>query len=283
MISPDYGMEYYAGTDTRGAPKGEMVLQGYEVRADCFKAEKDLCVELYHQKRRCFYVYADNVEEYEQWIPILKEVRAIASATTACIHNTSFAHASHQVCRKARYKIHADPLRARAFEVAFEATQKMMEVASERLPEISEADALTELICDMIYDVVLSDSFIDDPNSFGKHSFASKTVLRKRLEMRVGPEVAAALQDINEQAERFRRRIKPELKAAWSEFVRAEDDLNEQIEKASCSQLPLYCHCCRCAAWLSSSAMGFMLAQMVSSATLLCVVPGNFASGAASA
>ena len=76
VVSPDYGMAYYAGSDTRGAPKGEMMLQGYEVRADCFKAEKDLCIELYHQKRRCFYVYANTVEEYEQWIPMLKEVRA---------------------------------------------------------------------------------------------------------------------------------------------------------------------------------------------------------------
>lgn len=76
MVSPDYSMAYYAGSDTRGAPKGEMMLQGYEVRADCFKAEKDLCIELYHQKRRCFYVYANTVEEYEQWIPMLKEVRA---------------------------------------------------------------------------------------------------------------------------------------------------------------------------------------------------------------
>ncbi len=84
MISPDYGMKYYAGADTRGAPKGEMVLQGYEVRADCFKAEKELCIELYNQKRRCFYVYADNVEEYEQWIPILKEVRD--SPNQFCIH-----------------------------------------------------------------------------------------------------------------------------------------------------------------------------------------------------
>ena len=83
VISPEYGMTYYAGTDTRGAPKGEMVLQGYEVRADCFKAEKDLCIELYHQRRRCFYVYADTVEEYEQWIQILKEVRAAALARAA--------------------------------------------------------------------------------------------------------------------------------------------------------------------------------------------------------
>jgi hypothetical protein len=125
----------------------------------------------------------------------------------------------------------------------------MMEVASERLPEISEADALTELVCDMIRDIVLSDTFIDDPNSIGKHTFASKTVLRKRLEMRVGAEVAAALQDVNEQAERFRRRVKPELKAAWPEFVRAEDDLNEKIEKASYLQLPPHFHCCHGARW----------------------------------
>ena len=111
----------------------------------------------------------------------------------------------------------------------------MMEVASERLPEVSEADALTELVCDMIYDVVLSDTFIDDPNDFGKHSYASKTVLRKRLEMRVGTEVATALQNINEQAEHFRRRVRPELKAAWPEFVRKEDELNERIKEASCS------------------------------------------------
>ena len=138
-----------------------------------------------------------------------------------------------QVCRKARYQIHADPLRARAFEVAFEATQKMMEVASERLPEISEADALTELVCDMIHDIVLSDTFMaDDPHgSGGKHSLTSKTVLMKRLEMRVGAEVATALQSINDQAEHFRRRVKPELKALWPEFVSEEDNLNERIEE----------------------------------------------------
>lgn len=135
--------------------------------------------------------------------------------------------------------MHLDPLRARAFEAAFEATRNMMEVASERLPEVSEADALTELVCDMIDDVVLSDIFIDEPNSLGKHSFASKTVLRKRLEMRIGAEVATALQDINEQAEHFRRRVKPQLHAVWPEFVRKEDDLNETIEEASFCR----CHC----------------------------------------
>ena len=212
VVLSDYSMAYYAGTDTRGAAKGELVLQGYEVRADCFKAEKDLCIELYHRKRRCFYVYADNREEYEQWMPILKEV-----------------------CRKARYQIHADPLRARAFDVAFEDIQKMMEVTSERLPEVSEADALTELVCDMIYDVVLSDAFLHDPHGSAKHPFTSatsKTVLMKRLEMKVGTEVATALQSINDQAEQFRRRVKTDLRAVWPEFARAEEELDSRIEEA---------------------------------------------------
>ena len=91
------------------------------MRADCFKAEKDLCIELYHRKRRCFYVFADDREDYEQWMPILKEA-----------------------CRKARYPMHPDAVRARVFDVAFKATQEMMEVPTDRLPEVSEADALTE-------------------------------------------------------------------------------------------------------------------------------------------
>lgn len=150
----------------------------------------------------------------------------------------------------------------------------MMEVASERLPEISEADALTDLVCDMIYDVVLSDTFIDDPNGFGKHSFASKTVLRKRLEMRVGAEVATALQDINEQAEHFRRRVKPELKEAWPEFVRAEDDLNERIEKASCFAIATHHCCCRCTCW--SFIVAAVLTKSRCSTLSLFVVIGNF-------
>ena len=161
----------------------------------------------------------------------------------------------------------------------------MMELASERLPEISEADALTDLVCDMIYDVVLSDTFIDDPNGFGNHSFASKTVLRKRLEMRVGAEVATALQDINEQAEHFRRRVMPDLKEAWPEFVRVEVDLNERIEKASCFAVAtaslwylMVSHCCR-----SPTRQPLLHTNsLCSDRQLLCGVPGNFASGAAS-
>lgn len=76
VVSPDYSVAYYAGSDNRGAPKGELVLQGYEVRADCFRSDRDLCIELYHRKRRCYYVCAGSAEEYEQWMPILKEVRA---------------------------------------------------------------------------------------------------------------------------------------------------------------------------------------------------------------
>ena len=87
MVSPDYSVAYYAGSDNRGAPKGELVLQGYEVRADCFRSDRDLCIELYHRKRRCYYVCAGSAEEYEQWMPILKEVRASKRALTqVCPH-----------------------------------------------------------------------------------------------------------------------------------------------------------------------------------------------------
>ena len=159
-VTPDYTMYYYANTGDR-QPKGEMHLQSYEVRPDCFKGEKDLCIELYHATRRCFYVFADSREDYEQWIPILKEV-----------------------CRKSRFLLHPDPLRRRAFDVAcayhhtvpphkphahacilvhdtsrkltamaaqrhpVAETQRMMEDDTDRLPEVSEADALVELICD---------------------------------------------------------------------------------------------------------------------------------------
>ena len=214
VVSPDYSVAYYAGSrDNRGAAKGELILQGYEVRADCFKAEKDLCIELYHRKRRCFYVFADNREDYEQWMPILKEA-----------------------CRKARYPMHPDAVRARVFDVAFKATQEMMEVPTDRLPEVSEADALTELVCDMIHHIVLTDAFADDPHS-SQHSsrfasLTSKTVLAKRIEMKVGAEVATALQAINDEAEHLRRRVKPQLRACWPAFARAQDDLNERIEEA---------------------------------------------------
>ena len=42
-----------------------------------------------------------------------------------------------------------DKLRARAFESAYAATLKRVE-AEDRSPELSEADALTELVCDCI-------------------------------------------------------------------------------------------------------------------------------------
>ena len=77
-------------------------------------------------------MYAETPEEYEQWIPILREV-----------------------CRKSRYAMHPDSLRAQAFEVAYAATLRRVEASSSQWPEGSEAEALTELVCDCISSWVL--------------------------------------------------------------------------------------------------------------------------------
>ena len=216
-ISPDYTVAYYANERDR-QPRGSMMMQGYEVRPDCFKGEKDFCIELHHRSRRCFYVYADSREDYEQWIPILKEV-----------------------CRKSRFRMHPDPLRARAFDAAFKSTQRTMEDDTDRMPELSEREALVQLICDRIDAVVLSDTdFFADSGQIRSATAASGLHLSRRFASFTSKKlvlatvlsvVGATLQAVHETADHLRRRLKPDLRSVWPEFTRLEDELNERIEE----------------------------------------------------
>jgi hypothetical protein len=214
---PDYRVSYFKSPGDR-QPKGGLILQGYEVRPDCFKSEKDLCIELYHRSRRCFYVFADTREGYAQWIPILKEV-----------------------CRSARHELHPDPLCVRAFNVAYGATQLLMEDHTNRPPEVSETDALVELVCDRIDHIVLGDAFLAEQDSshikMSRRRFASFTS-KKFVVATVLHAVVPTLQSVHDQADYLRHRLKAELRTVWPEFTRAEDEFNERIEEVRCG-LPL--------------------------------------------
>ena len=236
---PACTISYYSNPRDR-QPKGEMILQGYEVRPDCFKNEKNLCIELYHRTRRCLYVYADNHEDYKQWICIFEEV-----------------------CRKARYQLHPDPLRAIAFNTAYKATRMMLENTMHREPEGSEAEALVDLVCERVDRIVLGDTFLEDNsrhNLAGKLSiFTNKsepgaplgdvvglriltatvcTRARVCVEFVVATAqscVVPALQSLHERADFLRLNLKAELKLVWSEFIRIEGELNERIAEVRCN------------------------------------------------
>jgi ferredoxin len=216
VVQPDYTLSYYAHKGDQ-RPKGEMNLQSYKVRTDCQRDQKDFCVELYHPKRRCLFVYAESKESYAQWTPILREV-----------------------CRKSRYVLHPDPMRTRAFEVAYAATSRRVanvENAAGQIPEGSEAEALAELVYDCIHSIVLVEVY---PESLSQEAHfkrvgmrTSRYLVAKRLAARVGADVLAAIQDIHTTADQVRQ-LQTELRSPymWGQYIEAEDELGRRIDEA---------------------------------------------------
>eukprot|EP01052_Picozoa_sp_SAG31_P018628 SAG31_NODE_1326_length_8761_cov_3.896791_2_plen_796_part_00 len=220
VVRADHSLAYYANeTDQR--PKGEMILQNYQVRTDCQREQKEYCLELYHSRRRCLYVYLETQDEYEEWIPILREA-----------------------CRKSRHVLHPDALRARAFEAAYGTVVRRFE-AVEKRPEGSAADALTDLIFNCISDRVLVDVYPDFSKYTSSHEGslglkrlglrASKYVLDKRIGAAVSTAVVASLHRIHEIADevyQVHRTQWQESPYLWGQFLNTEEELADLVDGA---------------------------------------------------
>lgn len=163
--------------------------------------KKEHCLELYHWRKRKFYVQFENEEERKDWRPILQ----------TC-------------CRKAKQPINPNPVQAAAFNAAYDRTRWRNSIWGWWYWDSPEAELIGALAFDVCRRTVLADVY-----SSMRGGYSAKQKLDDAIKKQIQAAVAPAWIACQEAVQKLQETIEPELKKGLDPIFEAERDLKLKI------------------------------------------------------
>jgi len=160
---------------------------------------KEHCLELYHWRKRKFYIQFENEEERKDWKPIFQ----------TC-------------CRKATPPINPNPVLAAAFRQAYDKTRWHNSIWGWWYWDSPEDELIAALCFDLCRRTILYDAF--NKMSYTVREKCSAMV-KKNIQAIVAPAWAGCCETVN----KLQEKIEPELKKGLDPIFDAERDLKVKI------------------------------------------------------
>ncbi|XP_065198474.1 PH domain-containing protein DDB_G0267786-like [Sycon ciliatum] len=234
VVRADYKIEYYESEDAfknSKSPKGTIVPCSFTVQHDPVKnrledlaetAQKmgalvadlpkpdpvpDFCFELYHPRRRCFFIQAENNEEKQEWLKVFER------------------------CRYKSRALSDDPVANTAFIEAVNATRRALRRYGWWYLNGSESQILTDVIVWEVDHIMMADIYREIKGPMQLRWMARNQVM-KALDTSVSGAVATSLQALTKTISMVREKVEPVMRSKMTFIVESKEKIQEKIKDA---------------------------------------------------